>query len=232
MSSMKWISGRLVGVGFLAVLAVVGLAVAGCGGGSGEGDGGSSGDGGGSESAGVDGGSGGSSSDSAMDPGTPRGAMLMFADAMADVRLAEAAEITDPESPAREMLMNFATELDRIEANEEMDPASKALARRLMENIFSRPYEDIDLELITDEGGVALVNVTYKGIGDEGADVTQEARLNRFEDVWLLYLTEDLLQPSQALLREIGAEAGREMGGGGAGGGGGEGGGAGGEGGG
>jgi hypothetical protein len=143
-----------------------------------------------------------------MDPTTVEGSARQFASLMAEGDLTAAAEVTDPESPARDELMEMVEQLERLENN----PDAPAGMKSMVIGMFAAPYRDARVEVVTEEGDLAVVNYVF----GEGEDArTVEARFAKFEDLWLLNLTEDLLQPSQSEARNLG----ERLGGGGSGGG-------------
>lgn len=185
----------------VALVASLSLLLAGGCGGGGEGDG-----------AGGDSADGGAVVPDAEpepepDPTTVEGSAKLFAAAMAAGDYVGAAEVTDPSSPARETLAGIGEQLVMIEqqisGSVEL-PDEQKLAGQLvlqaMRSVYADPFTEVNVEVVEldEEGDLALAELTFPGMGEDGADLVQPAQFNRFDGVWLLFLTEDLLRPSPA----------------------------------
>jgi hypothetical protein len=130
-----------------------------------------------------------------LDPGDPVDAVYIFASRMAEGDFNGAAEITNPESPARPQLEQMQSTLDGAE---ERGVPSVLIAE--IRRGFTTPYQNIDVELVDElsEDGQpieATVKVTLRNANGETLKVIESATLTNFPDdsgnLWLLTLTDE-----------------------------------------
>lgn len=133
-----------------------------------------------------------------FDASTPVGAVMMFAQFMAEADFMGAASITNTVSPERATLEMLHEQLDGIANNPSAEPQAKALVP-LLRDAYAMPYRNVETELveINDESGTATVNVTLRNTAGDLIKQIDGATLTKFvvdgEDTWLLTLTEEFV---------------------------------------
>jgi hypothetical protein len=154
----------------------------------------------------ADANAGGTAAGDEPDPTTPLGSARLFVQSMGTGDFEAVAEIIDPASPLRQQLQQLGALLNQ--PADELTPQQR-MGMQMARRMFVQPYQNAEVDLLDQDEDLAVARISFADSEGEVYTVIEDARLTRYEDLWLMMVTDEFLVADPGVQQEA-----REMSGG------------------
>ena len=141
------------------------------------------------------------------DPAFAGGSLQLFVDSMAAGDFMTVAEIIDPASPVREQLVQLA---EAMRSLEDGGSSEQRLGLLFARRLFTEPYARAESAITSQDEDTATATLTFRDGDGDVFEVVEDVRITRFDDVWLVMATTDLLVADPDVQQQARERADRE----------------------